>query len=83
MANRKSNGPEVPKPVPDKPWSDPELWLNLRPDGHFINLGLGEFAEKIGVADRQLTGHWCKKCKGIWFGYPFEVACPVCGNRGG
>ena len=31
----------------------------------------------------QLSGHWCSRCKGIWFGYLLEVECPACGNRNG
>jgi hypothetical protein len=25
-------------------------------------------------------GHWCSRCRGIWYGYLLEVACPVCGK---
>ena len=47
------------------------------------NLGPSLLVRKFGPPGRQETGHWCSKCKGIWFGYPLEVACPVCGNRHG
>jgi hypothetical protein len=46
-------------------------------------LGLGHMASVIGVPERQATGHWCSQCRGIWYGYLLEVACPVCGNRHG
>ncbi len=46
-------------------------------------LGLGAMAGVIGVPERQATGHWCSRCRGIWFGYLLEVACPACGNRHG
>jgi hypothetical protein len=49
----------------------------------FKRLGVGPLAEKLGSPDRQATGHWCSRCEGIWFGYPLEVTCPVCGNRRG
>lgn len=46
-------------------------------------LGLGAMAKAIGAPGHQATGHWCSRCKGIWYGYLLEVACPVCGNRHG
>jgi len=46
-------------------------------------LGPGRMASLIGAPERQTTGHWCSRCRGIWYGYPLEVACPVCGNRHG
>lgn len=49
----------------------------------FKNLGTSQYIAKLGVPDRQTTGHWCSKCRGIWFGYLLEVTCPVCGNRHG
>ena len=45
-------------------------------------LGASELVKSLGVAE-QATGHWCSHCRGIWFGYLLEVACPVCGNRHG
>ena len=58
----------------------------VRPVGsakRFKELGTGRFAEVIGSPERQSTGHWCSYCRGIWYGYPLEVTCPVCGNRHG
>jgi hypothetical protein len=49
----------------------------------FRNLGLGPMAKTIGAPLEQATGHWCSHCRGIWYGYLLEVACPVCGNRHG
>ena len=46
-------------------------------------LGYGALAEQIGIPRRQMTGHWCSRCNGIWYGYLLEVACPQCGNRHG
>jgi hypothetical protein len=47
------------------------------------NLGIGTMAKVIGAPEHQATGHWCSRCRGIWYGYPLEVTCPVCGNRHG
>ncbi|RWF03274.1 MAG: hypothetical protein EOS81_06905 [Mesorhizobium sp.] len=46
-------------------------------------LGLGATAKAIGAPEHQTTGHWCSRCRGIWYGYLLEVACPACGNRHG
>ncbi len=63
----------------------PELRLNVSLPGFrpYRELGLGKLAQQLGIPDRQLTGHWCSRCDGIWFGYLLEVECPVCGNRSG
>lgn len=47
------------------------------------DLGFGKMAQTLGVPREQMSGHWCSRCKGIWFGYLLEVECPVCGNRNG
>jgi len=47
------------------------------------DLGPSRLARSIGLPRHQLTGHWCSRCRGIWYGYPLEVECPVCGNRRG
>ncbi|RJT28888.1 hypothetical protein D3227_33320 [Mesorhizobium waimense] len=46
-------------------------------------LGLGPMATVLGAPEEQTIGHWCSRCRGIWYGYLLEVACPVCGNRHG
>lgn len=46
-------------------------------------LGTGKLARHLGMTKGQMTGHWCSRCSGIWYGYAFEVECPVCGNRHG
>jgi hypothetical protein len=46
-------------------------------------LGYGAYVEQLGLPSRQASGHWCSRCRGIWFGYLLEVACPKCGNRHG
>lgn len=51
--------------------------------GGFTNLGIGAMARSLGMRASQMTGHWCSRCHGIWFGYAFEVECPRCGNRHG
>jgi hypothetical protein len=58
----------------------------VRPAGAgqpFKQLGTSEFAGRFGYPERQATGHWCSRCRGIWYGYLLEVTCPVCGNRHG
>lgn len=51
--------------------------------GGFTNIGTGAMARALGMREGQMTGHWCSRCRGIWFGYAFEVECPCCGNRHG
>lgn len=43
----------------------------------------GEFARLFGMPREQTTGHWCSRCRMIWYGYLLEVTCPTCGNRHG
>ncbi|QAU43854.1 hypothetical protein XH83_37675 (plasmid) [Bradyrhizobium sp. CCBAU 53351] len=47
------------------------------------DLGLSLLSRRLGLPERQLTGHWCSRCEGIWYGYLLEVDCPACGNRHG
>jgi len=54
-----------------------------RSSGGFTHLGIGAMARHLGMRESQMTGHWCSRCHGIWFGYAFEVECPRCGNRQG
>ncbi len=51
--------------------------------GGFVDLGVGAMARRLGMRESQMTGHWCSRCRGVWFGYAFEVECPRCGNRHG
>lgn len=46
----------------------------------FKQLGTSLFSARFGTPERQATGHWCSRCRGIWYGYLLEVTCPVCGN---
>lgn len=58
----------------------------VRPPGGlkpYKELGVGRMAQTLGMANEQLTGRWCSRCKGVWFGYMLEVECPSCGNRRG
>ena len=48
-----------------------------------LELGQGLLAQTLGPATQQVTGHWCRYCRGIWYGYLLEVACPRCRNRHG
>lgn len=51
--------------------------------GGFTDLGTGALARHLGMRKGQMTGHWCSRCRGVWFGYALEVECPRCGNRHG
>jgi hypothetical protein len=58
----------------------------VRPRGAvdgFKDLGPSTLARTLGPPAAQTTGHWCSRCRGIWWGYLLEVACPACGNRHG
>jgi hypothetical protein len=46
-------------------------------------LGTTTLARRLGLPDDQLGGHWCSRCRGIWYGCALEVECPRCGNRHG
>lgn len=80
-------------PGPDHPESEPPGGDVVRfPQSRVIpagggqpsrQLGTSQFAARFGAPERQATGHWCSHCRGIWYGYLLEVACPVCGNRHG
>lgn len=51
--------------------------------GGFTDLGTGALARHLGMRQSGMTGHWCSRCRGVWFGYALEVECPRCGNRHG
>jgi hypothetical protein len=51
--------------------------------GGFTDLGTGALARHLGMRQSGMTGHWCSRCRGVWFGYALEVECPRCGNRQG
>ncbi len=55
----------------------------MRSVGGFKQLGVGAMARHLGMTEGQMTGHWCSRCNGMWFGYALEVECPECGNRHG
>jgi uncharacterized Zn finger protein (UPF0148 family) len=40
-------------------------------------------ARHLNMRESAMTGHWCSRCRGVWFGYALEVECPRCGNRHG
>jgi hypothetical protein len=75
-------------PSPDN--TDPESQAFLRslvsPEralGGHRELGSTPLARQLGLADEQMSGHWCSRCQGIWYGWPLEVECPCCSNRSG
>jgi hypothetical protein len=89
MADDHDDDP-APKTAPKTAPTDADItalpqWRQPRSAGHtpFKRLGVSPFSARFGAPDRQATGHWCSVCRGIWFGYPLEVSCPVCGNRRG
>jgi len=47
------------------------------------DLGLTPLARQLGLVTEHLTGHWCSRCVGIWYGTALEVECPSCGGRRG
>ncbi|MGY4334999.1 hypothetical protein ACVWWG_009467 [Bradyrhizobium sp. LB7.2] len=49
----------------------------------FRELGTSQLSQSLGLPERQATGHWCSRCRGIWYGYLLEVTGPACGNRHG
>lgn len=51
--------------------------------GELRELGFSKLAQDLGFALDHATGHWCSRCRGVWYGAMLEVACPVCGNRNG
>ena len=46
-------------------------------------LGLTPLASRMDPTGRGTHGHWCRYCRGVWYGRAGEVECPVCGNRHG
>jgi hypothetical protein len=47
------------------------------------DLGLTKLSREIGGDGRAPMGHWCSRCRGIWYSFFLETQCPVCGNRHG
>ena len=54
-----------------------------QPLGGHREIGATPLALQLGLAEDQLSGHWCSRCQGIWYGCALEVQCPACGNRHG
>lgn len=46
-------------------------------------IGMTKLAESINPSGNGAMGHWCSRCKGVWFGCGGETECPACGNRHG
>jgi hypothetical protein len=79
-------------PANDPPADDPRAPLRsfmasvIAPEhalGVSRELGVTPLARQLGLTDDRLSGHWCRRCQGIWYGWPLEVQCPCCGARGG
>ena len=47
------------------------------------DLGLTPLSRQVESSGRNAKGHWCSRCRGIWWSYFLESECPVCGNRHG
>lgn len=45
------------------------------------DLGLTALSKALGPVSISAKGHWCDRCKGIWYSYFGEARCPVCGGR--
>jgi hypothetical protein len=61
----------------------PQSRVGLTSRKPFKELGPGPLSQTLGLPTEQTTGHWCRYCRGIWYGYLLEVTCPRCGNRHG
>jgi hypothetical protein len=77
MADEPGGRPAPPIRFPVSQTSPP------RTPGGFRELGLTPLARQLALQEWQLNGHWCSRCKGIWYGYTLETQCPACGNRRG
>lgn len=84
------DGPERDHPADDfdtfrsSLWNTPpEFYDSLTTAVPIRELGTTLLARQLGLADEQVNGHWCSRCRGIWYGCTLEVQCPVCGNRKG
>jgi len=76
----RAKGKKGSKPVIDFPHSRSKPGQS---PGGFRDLGLSLLAREAGMIQPNLKGHWCSRCRGIWFGFVGEAECPVCGNRHG
>jgi hypothetical protein len=61
----------------------PQSRVGLANKKPFRELGPGALSQILGPPAEQTTGHWCRYCRGVWYGYLLEVTCPRCGNRHG
>ena len=74
------------EPPKEDPASQKFLRSLLAPDHALAavrELGTTPLARQLSLPDEQLSGHWCSRCRGIWYGCMLEVECPCCGNRHG
>ena len=76
-------GDEEQDGKPDPVIRFPQSRVRPPGSGEARELGFGKMVEAFGLSHDQLTGHWCSRCVGIWYGAKLEVACPNCGNRHG
>jgi len=49
--------------------------------GPVRDLGLTPLSKALGPVSTNPKGHWCDRCKGIWYSHLGEARCPVCGGR--
>ena len=74
---------EGDKPAPREPIRFPVSHTTPpRTAGGFKDLGSSALALSLKARPGSLNGHWCRHCRGIWWGLPLEAQCPVCGRRG-
>jgi hypothetical protein len=57
--------------------------VRTKDEAPITDLGLTPLSRQIGSPGRSAMGHWCSRCKGIWYSYFLESECPSCGNRHG
>ncbi|GMG81489.1 hypothetical protein LNKW23_07020 [Paralimibaculum aggregatum] len=61
----------------------PQSRTRIGPREPARDLGLSALTRLAGADARSARGHWCSRCRGIWYSCFLEAECPVCGNRHG
>lgn len=57
--------------------------VRIANDDTVLDLGLTPLSKQVGPTGKSPMGHWCGRCRGIWYSYFLEAECPICGNRHG
>jgi hypothetical protein len=52
-----------------------------RPTSGVRDLGQTPLSKALGPTKTEPKGHWCDRCKGIWYSRLGEARCPICGSR--